>query len=103
MIFVFLYPAYFTQYDNLYVHTCHCKWHHFILLWLSNIPLYICTASSLSRPQLMDLYDCFHVLAIINSAAMIIGVHVSFQFMIFSRYMPGVGFLHHIVVLSFCE
>ena len=51
----------------------------------------------------MDLYDCFHVLAIINSAAMNIGMHVSFQFMIFSRYMPGVGFLLHTIVLSFCE
>ena len=33
---------------------------------------------------------CFHVLAIVNSAAMNIGVHVSFQIriFIFSRYVP---------------
>ena len=31
---------------------------------------------------------CFHVLAIINSAAVNIGVHASFQIMVFSRYMP---------------
>ena len=31
---------------------------------------------------------CFHVLAIVNSAAMNIGVHVSFRIMVFSGYMP---------------
>ena len=34
---------------------------------------------------------CFHVFAIVNSAAMNIGVHVSFQIMVFSRYMPRSG------------
>ena len=34
---------------------------------------------------------CFHVLAIVNSAAMNTGVHVSFQIMVFSRYMPSSG------------
>ena len=31
---------------------------------------------------------CFHVLAIVNSAAMNIGVHVSFQIIVLSGYMP---------------
>ena len=34
---------------------------------------------------------CFHVLAIINSAAVNIGVHVSFQIMVFCVYMPRSG------------
>ena len=33
-------------------------------------------------------FDCFHVLPIINSAAVNIGVHVSFQIIGFSGYMP---------------
>ena len=49
-------------------------------LWLSNIPLYICATSSLS----MGIHSVdghlggFHVLAIINSAAINTGVCVSF-------------------------
>ena len=32
--------------------------------------------------------NCFHVLAIVNSAAMNTGVHISFWIMFFSGYMP---------------
>ena len=35
--------------------------------------------------------SCFYVLAIVNSAAMNIGVHVSFRIMVFSGYMPRSG------------
>ena len=34
---------------------------------------------------------CFHVLAIVNSAAMNIGVHVSFSIFVSSGYMPRRG------------
>ena len=34
---------------------------------------------------------CFHVLTIVNSATMNIGVHVSFPVLVFSGYMPSSG------------
>ena len=36
-------------------------------------------------------FGCFHVLAIVNSAAMNIFMHVSFVILIFSGYMPSNG------------
>ena len=41
----------------------------------------------------------FHVLAIVNSAAVNIEVHLSFQIMAFSIYMPRSWLLDHVVVL----
>ena len=60
-------------------------------LWLSNIPLYICSTVSLSIHLLMDILSCFHILAIVNSAALNIGVHVSFSIMVSSGYLPSSG------------
>ena len=71
------------------------------MLWLSSIPLYICTTSS-SVPVVGHL-GCSHVLAIVNSAAISIGVHVSFWIMVFSGYMPrsGIAGSHGSSVLVF--
>ena len=46
---------------------------------------------------------CFHVMAIVNSAAMNIGVHVSFWIMVLFRYMPrnGISGLSDSSIFSF--
>ena len=59
-----------------------------LLTWTElNILLY--TTASLSI-HLVDVHlSCFHVLAIVNCAAVNIGVHVSFSTVVFSGYMPS--------------
>ena len=41
---------------------------------------------------------CFHVLAIVNRAAMNIAVRVSFSILVSSEYMPNSGIAGHMVV-----
>ena len=68
-------------------------------LWLSNIPLFINIYVLVYTVCYIYIYPficrwtfrLFHVLAIVNSAAMNIGVRVSFQIMFFSGYMPKSG------------
>ena len=60
-------------------------------LWLNNnIPLCIYTTTSLSIHLSMDL-GCFHVLAIVNSAGLNNGIHVSLSILVSSGYMPRSG------------
>ena len=89
-----------------------CKWYHmmFVFLWLLSVwqspgpsvllqmtfshsflwLVYICTTLSVSIPGDGHL-GCFHVLAIVNSAAVNFRVHVPFWIMFFSRYVPRNG------------
>ena len=64
------------------------------VLWLSSIPLCVCWGGRhicfIHSPVSGHLVS-FHVLAIVNSAAVNIGVHVFFQIIVFSGYMPRSG------------
>jgi len=85
-IFVFLFLISLCMTDSGFIHITIYDPISF-LLWLSNIPHQIFFIHSSVDGHL----GCFHVLAIVNSAAMNIRVHVPFQTMVFSGYMPCSG------------
>ena len=68
------------------------------LSWLCSIPVCICTTSSYHSSVVGHL-GWFHIWATVNSAAMNIGIHISFSTKILSGYMPRSGMLDHMVVL----
>ena len=59
-------------------------------LWLSNIPLYTCHIFFM-HSSVDGHLGYFHVLALVNSAAVNIVVHDSFGIMVFSGCMPSSG------------
>ena len=80
------------HFDHLWVHPCCCKWHYFILFngWVIFHCIYIYHIFSI-HSSFSGHLGWFHVLAIVNGAALMVGVHVSFWIMVFSRYMPRNG------------
>ena len=60
-------------------------------LWLSAIPVYVCTHHIFIHSSVSGHLGCFHVLATINSAALNIGEHVSFPVIVLSIYVPRSG------------
>ena len=59
-------------------------------LWLSNIPLCICTTNSI-HSSVSGHLGCLHVLAIVSSAAMNDGIHMSLSILVSSGYLPRSG------------
>ena len=74
-------------------HPCYCRWHYFILFygWVIFHYIYIYVPHFLYPSLCRWEFRLHPVLAVVNSAAANIWVHVSFQGMVFSRYMPRCG------------
>ena len=65
----------------------------------------MCIYHFFTCPPVSGHLDCFHILAIVNNAAMNIEVHISAQIavvvIVFSDIYPSMEFLGHMVVLGF--
>ena len=69
-------------------------------LQLNNIPLYVSHIFFI-HSSVGGQLGCFHVFAIVNSAAMNTGVYVSFDLWFSLGVCPAVGLLSHMVVFFF--
>ena len=93
MVFIFLFLTHFTLYRVICSSTSLDLTQMCSFLWLSNIPLmavYI-YPTFFSHSSVDGHLGCFHVLAIVNSAAMNNGIHVSLSILVSLRYMPRSG------------
>ena len=86
------------------------RWVVFHCVWMCVcLCVRVCISTHTHTPRILYIYlsvdgylDCFHILAIVNKAAINFGkVRVSFWIIVFVffRYMPRVDFLNHVVVI----
>ena len=98
MIFIFLFLTYFTQCNRL------LRTGSNVFLLMAEQYSIVCMYHSFFTHSSVDGRLCyFHVLDIVVSAAMNIGVHVSFSIVVFSGHMPsnGVAESYGSFILSF--
>ena len=91
MVFVFVFLAHFTQDEILQFHPCCCKWHYFIIFMAEQYSIVYIYHFFRIQSSVDGHLGCFHVLAIVNSAAMNTRVRVSFSRKVLSGYVPRSG------------
>ena len=69
------------------------------LKWLSNVSIVCMYHNCFIHSSVDGHLGCFHVLAVVTSAAVNNGIHVSFSILVSSGTCLGVGLLGHMVVL----
>ena len=91
MVFVFLILTFFTHYESLQFHPHCCKWHYLFFLMAEQYPIVYIYHIFLIHSSVDGHLCCFYVLAIVNSAAINLWVHVSISREVLSGYMPKSG------------
>ena len=91
MVFVFLFLTYFSQYESPQFHPCCYRWHYFVLFMTEQYSVVYVYCIFLIHSSIHGHLGCFHLLAIVNSAAMNMWVRVSFSRKDLCRYMPRSG------------
>ena len=92
MILVFLFLTYFTPYNRLQVHPPHQNWlkctpfYGWVIFHCVYVPQLLYPLTCRWTPR-----GCFHVWAVVSSAAMSTGVHVSLPVLVSSGHMPRSG------------
>ena len=91
MVLVFLFLTYFTQDENLQFHPYCCKWHSFFFFMAEQYSIVYTYHIFLNHSSVDIHLGCFHVMSVVNSAAVNIQVHVSFSLKVLSDCKPRRG------------
>ena len=71
------------------VHLCTCKWHYFLMFMAAYYSIVYMSHVFFIYSSVDGHVACFHVPAIVNSAAINTGVRESFRFLLFLAVTPG--------------